>query len=76
MSAWLLVNINRDTEKRREPFDLEEVTGWLGYAQSYVAPAPPVVAESPQTPDELKRRLEVVYQLHKLTSSPNGEEGR
>jgi hypothetical protein len=75
MAAWMLVNVNRDTDKKREPFDLEEVTRWLGYGAQYVRP-PTVVEEAPAaSPAEIRRRLGIVYQLHRLTSSPNGERG-
>jgi hypothetical protein len=73
LAAWMLVNVNRDTDKHREPFTLEEVTGWLGYAAQYVAPTRPVVEESPQTPDEIKRRLAMVHLLHQGLYGDNGQ---
>ena len=73
-AGWLLVNVHRDSEKKREPFDLAEVTAWLGYAATYVAPARPVVAESPPTPEELRRKFETVYALHQAMQGQNGTE--
>jgi hypothetical protein len=44
MPAWLLANINRDSDMKAEPFTLEEVVAWLGHG---FQPRPSV----PQTPD-------------------------
>ena len=75
-AGWLLVNMNRDTDKRREPFALAEVTEWLGYASSYVAPARAVVEEAPATPDEIARKFEALYTLHQLSQGHHADEGR
>jgi hypothetical protein len=74
MAAWLLTNINRDSAKRSEPFDLEEVTSWLGYAASYVRgePEPAQVPQSPPSVEELKQKLDVVHLLHKTLYGDNG----
>jgi hypothetical protein len=47
----------------------EEMRGWLGYLPAPKAPEPEV-----PDPDEIKRRFEMVYQLHQLTNN-NGTEG-
>lgn len=71
MAAWLLTNINRDTKAKSEPFSLEEVTSWLGYAGHYVKPSPAPEPEPP-TVDELKNRINVVHWLHKGLYGDNG----
>jgi hypothetical protein len=64
MAAWLLTNINRDSTKKSEPFSLEEVTAWLGYAGHYVRP-PQEHAPEPPTVEDLKGRLDIVHMLHR-----------
>jgi len=77
MSAWLLANVNRDTEHRQDPFSLTEVVGWLGHgfqrpseAPAKAEPAPPA---EPITVDQLKVRLDMLKWVHDQTQ--NGQEG-
>jgi hypothetical protein len=43
LPAWLLANVNRDTDVRHEPFTLEEIVSWLGHGfQREEMPPPPV----------------------------------
>jgi hypothetical protein len=77
MSAWLLANINRDSEHRHEPFRLEEVVGWLGHgfqrpseAPAKAEPAPPPA--EPMTVDQLKVRLDMMKWLHDQTQQNGG----
>jgi hypothetical protein len=74
MAAWLLTNINRDSTKRSEPFSLEEVTAWLGYAGHYVK-VPPAPAPEPPTVEDLKNRMGIVHMLHKGLYGENGAQG-
>jgi hypothetical protein len=77
LGAWILVNVNRDSEKKREPFSLEEVTAWLGYGHQYVQSSVETVPPLPaaQTPEEITRGLQAVYTLHTLTSDGGTREG-
>ena len=63
LSAWIVVNVNRDSAKKPEPFALDEVVAWLGYGGRRAAD----VAQStgPPTPEELKERLGIVHMLHR-----------
>ena len=74
MAAWILVNVNRDSAKKSEPFSLDEVTSWLGYARPG-APAVPRPA-TPATPEELKQKLDVVHMLHRGLYGENGSGGQ
>jgi len=58
-AGWLLVNINRDTEKRAEPFALHEVVSWLGHGFQREAPAatPVPPPQERQSAEELMERL-------------------
>jgi hypothetical protein len=71
--AWVLVNVNRDTESRSEPFDLEEVTAWLGYSGQYVRPPEP----EPQEPEQARMekvlgQVELLNQLYGGIDQRNG----
>lgn len=71
LAAWVLANVNRDTKQRSEPFSLDEVTAWLGYAR----PRPPnisVPAAAP-TPEELRQRLGIVHLLHQGLYGDSGQ---
>lgn len=74
MAAWLLTNINRDTKQRSEPFSLEEVTSWLGYAGQYRRPQALPQPEQP-TIDDLKHKIGIVHMLHKGLYGENGQQG-
>ena len=42
LPAWLLANVNRDSEYKVEPWTLEEVVAWLGHGfQRGESPPPP-----------------------------------
>jgi len=75
MAAWLLVNINRDTKTKPDPFSLEEVTSWLGYSGHYVKNDTRQEQEHqmPPTVDDLKSRLNIVHMLHKGLYGENGQ---
>jgi hypothetical protein len=76
MAAWVLANVNRDSKQRSEPFSLEEVTQWLGYAAQYPTRLRESVAPSgPATVDELARKLDVVSLLHRGLYGENGQQG-
>lgn len=55
MAAWVLANVNRDTEHRREPFGLDEVATWLGHGFQ-----PPPPEEVPPTVEELAARFDML----------------
>lgn len=70
LSAWILVNVHRDTDQRRDPFSLEEVVAWLCHGfQQGPRPAP---AAAPATPEELKQRIGIVHTLHQGLYGENG----
>jgi hypothetical protein len=70
VAAWILVNVNRDSSKKAEPFRLEDVVAWLGHGFQR-APGVPQSVE-PATPEELKQKLDVVHLLHKGLYGENG----
>ena len=72
VSAWLLANINRDTKTKSEPFSLDEVVSWLGYASQYVK-RQPEAEPTPATVDDLRGRLDIVHMLHKGLYGENGQ---
>lgn len=44
LGAWVQVEMNRDTQKRMQPFALEEIVAWLGHGfqpSQQAAPAAP-----------------------------------
>jgi hypothetical protein len=67
MPAWLLANVNRDSERRSEPFTLEEVVAWMGHG--FAPPDAPLPPAFQPTGEEL---LERVHQLQQLYT--NGQE--
>ena len=68
MPAWLLANINRDSETRPQPFDLDEVVAWLGHGfqPPEMPPTPPVQP----TGEELLERVQMLHQFY-----TNGQHG-
>lgn len=54
----MTANINRDSKQRPQPFEIEEVLGWLGFPEEPVAPPPPPSAE------ELRDRLRLFAQFY------------
>jgi hypothetical protein len=70
MAAWILVNVNRDSAKKPEPFSLEDVVAWLGtgYGSASRAAQP----SGPPTTEDLKDRLGIVHMLHKGLYGENG----
>lgn len=71
MPAWLLANVNRDSETRREPFSLEEVVAWLGHG--FAPPeAPPPPAEPP-TGEDLLGRVHLLHQLYTNGQQPEDQ---
>jgi hypothetical protein len=70
MAAWILVNVNRDSKQKPDPFSFEEVTGWLGTGYDR-APAPPQPS-APATQDEMTRNIDAIHLLHKSLYGENG----
>ena len=69
MLIQVLLNVNRDSEQRREPFAIEEVLGWLGYGEEGTpAPAPPQ-----RTVEELDQAITRMHQMYTAIQSSNGE---
>lgn len=68
----MTANIHRDTQQRFQPFELEEVLGWLGVMPEPESPVPP---PAPATPDELRAKFGLLAQMY---PPPNGQqqEGR
>ena len=67
LSAWAQIELNRDTDKRSQPFTLEEITSWLGHGfqrtEQEAAPAPP-----PQpTQAELAEKIHMLHTLYSAT---------
>jgi hypothetical protein len=60
LAAWIQVEMNRKTEKRPQPFTLEEVAEWLGHG---FAEATPPAAPAAPTTDELIERAQLFMQL-------------
>jgi hypothetical protein len=75
LPAWVLVNVNRDSKQRPQPFTLEEVTQWLGYGSQYVKQnARPAPREpKPPTIDEIKGQLGLLQMFHKGVYGDNGQ---
>lgn len=65
----VLCNIHLDTEQRREPFSLDEVLGWLGYAAS----PRPVEPERPKTPEELEQQILLLHAMYTSVQQANGQ---
>lgn len=56
----MTANINRNTEQRFQPFELEEVLGWLGFPPEAEAPPP----EPPRpTTEELREKLAMLQNI-------------
>jgi hypothetical protein len=49
LNAWVTVEMNRDSQKRPEPFRLEELVDWLGHGVQPHHREPPQT--EPETPD-------------------------
>jgi hypothetical protein len=60
MLIQVLLNVNRDTQHRREPFTLEEVMEALGH-QPPAPPPPPV-----RTPEEIAAQIAVLHSFYAL----------
>jgi hypothetical protein len=61
MPAWLLANVNRDSERRSEPFTLEEVVTWMGHGFAPPEAPPPVTQPTEQ---ELLERVQMLHRLY------------
>jgi hypothetical protein len=70
MAAWVLVNVNRDSKQKPDPFSFEEVARWLGtgYDRAPEAPQP----SAPATQEDLVRNIEAIHLLHKGLYGENG----
>jgi hypothetical protein len=77
MGAWLLANINRDSEKRPEPFTLQEIVSWLGHGfqqETTPTPAPPP-AQDQASAEALMERLMAMKMMNdafRQAQGPNG----
>lgn len=67
LAAYVLANVNRDTETRTEPWELQEVVAWLGHG--FEKPA------TPPTPDELLERIRVLQAMYHASVARNGQGG-
>lgn len=72
LGAWILANVNRDSEHRSEPFGLEEVVSWLGYSQQYVRHEEQPEAPPPSTPETVLKQVELLNQLYGGQDIRNG----
>lgn len=64
LAAWAQIELNRDREKRSNPFTLEEVVGWLGHGFQDATPAAPAqAAAAAPTTDEMIERAQLFMQL-------------
>lgn len=70
IGAWILANAHRDSTKKPEPFNLEDVVAWLG--TPYARPAP--VPKRP-TMDEVKQNLGILGLFHTGLYGANGPQG-
>lgn len=61
-AAWVLINVHRDTERKSEPYDFEEVVGWLGHGFQRLRPQE--VPPQPPTPEELLERVKLLNQVY------------
>ena len=73
MTGWILANVNRDEKRKPEPFSLEEIVSWLGHGYQRKATTQPASPEAPPDTEELKRRLDIVRQLHEAAQGRNGQ---
>ena len=62
LAAWAQIELNRDPQKRSNPFTLEEVVGWLGHGFQEAPPAAPAPDAAPTT-DALIERAQLFMQL-------------
>jgi len=62
--AWLTAEMNRDRNKRGDPYTLEEVVSWLGHGFQRVAPPP---LQGPATSEELLDRAHTLNELYGST---------
>ena len=75
LSAWVLVNVNRDTAKRAEPFDLQEIVSWLGHGfQRETKPAPAALPDKQATLEELMQKMQTMKMLNDAIRH-NGPQG-
>jgi hypothetical protein len=65
----LTLNINRDSEQRRQPFELSEVLEWLGHRLPPPEPPPQPNAE------ELVQRMELLHGLYSQAQSNGMSDG-
>ena len=72
MLIQLTANIHRDTQQRFQPFELDEVLGWLGYPPEPEVLAPP---PAPATPDELRAKLGLLAQMYPPSNGQQQEGG-
>ena len=71
LGAWAQIELERDPDKRSQPFTIEEIVSWLGHGFQHIdqeaAPAPP-----PQpTQEELAEKIQMLHTLYS-TSPTNG----
>lgn len=68
MLIQVLLNVNRDTEQRREPFGVDEVLEWLGFPDEE-RPAPP----ARRTIEEMDRQISMMHAMYTAIHASNGE---
>jgi hypothetical protein len=69
LTAWVLAMVNRDAEKQREPYTLEQVVSWLGHGFMQETPDE---EPAPPTVDELKNRIEMLHGFYSANGQGEG----
>jgi hypothetical protein len=76
MASWILVNVNRDSEKHAEPFSLGEVVSWLGHGfQREAKLAPPPPAQERASVEELVGAFDMMKRLNDVARQQGRTEG-
>lgn len=63
----VLCNVHRDSQQRLQPFELDEVLGWMGMTAEREPPPPPATAE------ELREKLRLAAQVFPRQNGPASE---
>jgi hypothetical protein len=75
LTAWIQVEMNRDTSKRTEPFSLEELVSWLGHGfQEPRREAAASEPEAPGTEELMQKALSFVQMFGEKKITDNGAE--
>ena len=71
LGAWIQVEMNRDTQKRLQPFALEDVVSWLGHGFQTAPEAKPAQPSA----DDLMQRALAFMELHGAANANGQNEG-